>query len=145
MLAPNVLVRYQCAIPAQQKPIRALRTLMITHGLVKVIASDNGTIFTSHEFNAFLTANGIRHLRTASYSSCCNGMSERMMQIIKNGLKNHPLDDTYQRLATVWLNYRRMPLPTMDNMSPAELLFGRRMKPCLDLLRNDNKNAVETA
>ena len=88
--------------------ILALRTLMATHGLVDVIVSDNGTVFTSHEFNAFVTANGIRHLRTAPYSLCSNGMCERMVQVVKNGLKKHPKGDIYQRLVTFLLNYCRI-------------------------------------
>ena len=125
--------------------ISALRTLMATHGLVDVIVSDNGTVFTSREFDTFLKSNGIRHLRTPPYSPCSNGLCERMVQVVKNGLHKHQHGDIHQRLATVLLNYRRMPLTTMGNMSPAEMLFHRRIKTRIDLLRNDNRNASEAA
>ena len=66
-----------------------------------------------------------------------------MVQIVKAGLRKQERGDIYQRLATVLLNYRRMPLATMSNMSPAELLFNRRIKTRLDLLRNQRVDVEE--
>jgi hypothetical protein len=139
--------KYLDAIPMRNanttETIRALRTLMATHGLVDTIVSDNGSVFTSQEFTAFLKGNGIRHVRTPPYSACSNGMCERMVQVIKDGLKKYPQGDIYKRLAVVLMNNRRMPLAVMGNVSPAELLFGRRIKTRLDLLKDNNRNAVE--
>ena len=86
--------------------IRTLRTLMSCHGLVDVIVSDNGSVFTSHAFEVFVNSNGIRHLRTPPYSPCSNRLCERMVQIVKAGLRKQECGDIYQRLATVLLNYR---------------------------------------
>ncbi|KAL0159683.1 hypothetical protein M9458_043408, partial [Cirrhinus mrigala] len=47
------------------------------YGEVKCIRSDNGTEFTSREFQALLTKNKIRHETSAPYSPHQNGTAER--------------------------------------------------------------------
>ena len=42
--------------------IEHLQTLFATHGIPEVLVSDNGTQFTSTEFEAFMRKNGIRHV-----------------------------------------------------------------------------------
>ena len=41
--------------------------LRSTHGLPEMLASDNGSVFTSSEFEDFTRQNGIRHVRSAPY------------------------------------------------------------------------------
>jgi transposase InsO family protein len=57
--------KYLDAVPMRNanvtETVRALRTLMATHGLVDTAVSDNGSVFTSYEFAKFLKRNGIRH------------------------------------------------------------------------------------
>ena len=45
--------------------IRALRSMLSTHGLPELLVSDNGTAFTSSEFREFLKQNGIRQATSA--------------------------------------------------------------------------------
>ena len=47
--------------------IRKLRTMFSTHGLPEVLVSDNGSAFSSEEFQKFMGRNNIRHVRTAPY------------------------------------------------------------------------------
>ena len=49
--------------------------------------SDNGTCFVSEEFESILQANGIKHFTSAPYHPASNGLAERVVQIVKNGLK----------------------------------------------------------
>ncbi|XP_062586483.1 uncharacterized protein K02A2.6-like [Saccostrea cucullata] len=44
--------------------IYALRTLFSRNGLPATIVSDNGPQFTSREFENFLNANGVKHIKT---------------------------------------------------------------------------------
>ena len=44
-------------------------------------------IFTSEEFQQFLKANGIRHARSAPYHPETNGLEERVVQTVKEGLR----------------------------------------------------------
>ena len=49
--------------------------------------SDNGTGFMSREFKDFVKANGIKHVTSAPYHPSTNGLAERAVQILKQGLK----------------------------------------------------------
>ena len=67
--------------------IQKLRAMFATHGLPKVVVSDNGSVFTSSEFQQFMTKNGIQHIRTAPYHPASNGLAERAVQTVKEGLR----------------------------------------------------------
>ena len=41
--------------------IVSLQSIFATHGLPERVVMDNGSMFTSEEFKAFLEANGIAH------------------------------------------------------------------------------------
>ena len=64
-------------------------------GIPKVLVSDNGTSFTSKNFQLFLAENGVVHRRTAPYHPASNGIVERAVQTLKSGLKKltGPLGD----------------------------------------------------
>ncbi len=121
--------------------VRLLEQLFATHGFPEVIVSDNGTCFASAEFSVFCAANGIRHLRTAPYHPASNGLAERAVQTVKQGLKKNQGGDLQQRLARFLLSYRRTPQST-TNVSPAELLFKRVLRTRLDLVRPSLSNIV---
>ena len=56
--------------------IDELRTVFATFGLPEVTVTDNGTCFTSTEFESFLQSNGIEHLTSAPYHPSSNGLAE---------------------------------------------------------------------
>ncbi|XP_060117940.1 uncharacterized protein K02A2.6-like, partial [Heteronotia binoei] len=66
--------------------IRALRRVLCTHGIPDTIVSDNGTAFTSGEFQAFLQRYLIRHIRSAPFHPATNGQAERMVRTTKEAL-----------------------------------------------------------
>jgi len=47
----------------------------------------NGSVFNSSEFENFLQKNGIRHIKTAPYHAVSNGLAERAVQTLKEGLR----------------------------------------------------------
>jgi len=67
--------------------IEELRSLFSQFGLPESIVSDNGTYFTSSEFENFLKLNGVIHLKSAPYHPSTNGLAERAVQIVKRGLR----------------------------------------------------------
>ena len=67
--------------------IQKLRSMFATHGLPRVVVSDNGSVFTSNEFQEFITKNGVHHIRIAPYHPASNGLAERAVQTLKEGLK----------------------------------------------------------
>ena len=96
--------------------IEHLRTLFATHGIPEVLVSDNGTQFTSTEFEAFMRENGIRHVRVSPYHPSSNGLAERAVKTVKEGLKKCGNTD--------------------------ELLFGRQIRSHLDQVKPNLANQV---
>ena len=103
--------------------------------------SDNGTGFTSCEFQEFLKRNGIRHITTAPYHPASNGLAERAVQTLKEGLKKSTDGDIETRLARFLFHYRTTP-HTTTGVTPAELLMGRKLRSHLDLLQPDLSSRI---
>ena len=80
----------------------------------------------------FLSRNGIKHLKSASYHPASNGLAERAVQIFKRGMKKMKTGSLTDRIARVLFNYRITPQTT--GLSPAELLMSRRRNSRLDLM-----------
>ena len=97
------------------------------------IVSDNGSSFTSSEFQNFCKKNGIKHYTSAPYKPASNGQAERAVQIIKNGLSRVKEGSIQSHLARVLLNYRTRPHQTTSG-SPAKLLVGRELTTRLSLV-----------
>jgi transposase InsO family protein len=53
--------------------IEKLCMIFATHGIPDTIVSDNGTPFTSEEFESFTKKNRIRHIRISPYQPSFNG------------------------------------------------------------------------
>lgn len=113
--------------------IQELRSVFATHGLPEIIVSDNGTAFTSSEFQEFISRNGIRHIKTAPYHPASNGLAERAVQTFKEGLKKLKEGSVETKLARFLFQYRLTPHSTTGK-SPAELLMGRQPRTHLDQL-----------
>ncbi len=114
-----------------------------TGAVPETIVSDNGTCFTSEEFEIFLKSiNGIKHYTSAPYHPASNGLAERAVQIIKHGLKKETVGDIEERLAKILFNYRITP-QTTTGISPSELLLGGRSRSRLDLLKPNIAHRVE--
>lgn len=61
-----------------------LRQAFTRFGLPDVIVSDNGTQFTSTEFEQFCIINDIKHTTYALYHSATNGAAENAVKSYKN-------------------------------------------------------------
>jgi len=66
--------------------IEELRDKFSQFGIPETIVTDNGSCFTSAEFELFLEKNGVKHLTTAPYHPASNGLAERAVQIVKKGI-----------------------------------------------------------
>lgn len=113
-----------------------LRTVFATHSLPDTVVTDNGPTFTGEVFQEFMQRNGIRHVRTAPYHPASNGLAERAVETLKDGLKKMTGVSLETKLSRFSFQYRITPHST-TGVSPAELLLGRRPKSHLDLLRPD--------
>ena len=116
--------------------IDKVQTTFTGLNLPEIIVSDNGTCFSSQEFQTFVKQNGIQHVRTAAYHPSSNGLAEHYVQIVKDGLKKITLGSVASRLARLLSHYRVTPQSTTV-VSPAKLMFGRKLRTRLDLLQPD--------
>ena len=73
--------------------IQKLRAMFGTHGLPELLVSDNGTAFTSAEFQEFLSRNGVQHLTSAPYHPSSNGLAERAVQTFKSNMQKGSDED----------------------------------------------------
>ena len=91
------------------------------------MATDNGPSFVSAEFEQFLSCNGISHWKSAPYHPSSNGLAEKAVQIVKQGLKKAGTGTLKAKLARLLFNYHITP-HTTTGVSPAQLLMGRNLK-----------------
>ena len=118
--------------------VQRLRTL-----LPESIISDNGLQFAAAEFQEFCKRNGIRHILIAPYHPASNGLAERGVQTFKRGYRKLSEGTVEDRTARFLLQYRATP-HTTTGMSPAELMFGRRLRTRLDAIKPDLRLTVES-
>lgn len=85
--------------------IQKLHHMFSTHAIPETIVSDNGSVFTSKEFQQFLQSNGIRHITTATYHPASNGLAERAVQTLKTGLKKMTTGTIEDRLTRFLFQY----------------------------------------
>ena len=115
---------------------------LCSFGVPKSIVFDNGTCFTSSEFQMFLRQSGVKHLLSALYHPTTNGLAERAVQVVERGLKKVQKGSIRSRIGTVLFAYRLTP-QTTTKTSPTELLFGHRLRSRLDLLKPNTATRVE--
>ena len=120
-----------------EKTIQKLRTIFATHGIPHKIVTDNGPTFRSEQFQTFVMHNGIKHIFSAPYHPSSNGLAERAVQTVKQGLRHmqgsEPIQD---KLSKFLFKYRITPHVT-TGIPPCELLMNRRLRSRFDLLHPD--------
>ena len=124
--------------------IELLRRAFATHGLPDMLVSDNGTGFASKEFGNFMAKNGILHVKTAPRHPSSNGLVERSVRTFKDGMKKLEGSEgtVHTKLSRFLLAYRSTP-QTTTRVTPAELLFNRRLRTRLNLVQPDVRQRVE--
>ena len=139
--------------------IRKFTEVVSLFGNPEQIVSDNYTPFTSHEFGAFCTSNGIRHIRSAPYHPSTNGEAKRFVQVFNNALRPQVGNkiDIKDEIFRFHQQYRTIHHSTTGRSSSelqyfvarkdqivylpisfdkiVYLLFGRKIRTTLDLLK----------
>jgi hypothetical protein len=121
--------------------IEKLRITFATHGLPQKVVTDNGPSFVSEQFKSFMSDNGIVHVTTAPYHPATNGLAERAVQTVKNGLKRTPGTTVQEKLSKFLFTYRITP-QTTTGVAPAQLLMNRCPRSRLDRLFPDLSERV---
>lgn len=118
--------------------IQRLREMFNTHGLPHMVVSGNAAVFTSAEFQGFLTSSGLRHKKSSPYKPSTNGLFERAVQTVKRALKKITGSGGSLKMciSRVLVAYRSTSHATTGR-SPMEMLFGHTVRTRWYLLRAD--------
>lgn len=119
-----------------QSIIRALRKLFTMHGLPDFLVSDNGPQLMATMFARFLAKLGILHAFVTPFNPVANGLAERAVCTTKEVLGRMGTENWQEDIDKFLLRQHATPRPT-TNMSPAELLMGRKIRTTLDRLYPD--------
>ncbi|XP_055589955.1 uncharacterized protein K02A2.6-like [Uranotaenia lowii] len=127
---------YATRITTTKTTTKLLSQSFSTFGVPETIVSDNGTQFTSHEFQVFCEKQGIRHIRTAPYHPQSNGLAERFVDTLKRTLRKiRSGGETLEEALLIFLQvYRTTPTADLGNKSPAEIMFGRSIRTVSSIL-----------
>ena len=109
--------------------IRALKAQFSRHGIPRVLRSDCGTQYMAREFKQMTEDYGIEHKPSSPHFQSSNGEAERAVQTVKSMWRK--AEDRFLAL----LDYRTTPLPGV-NLSPAQLLMGRRPRNTLPIAQS---------
>ena len=120
--------------------IEELKRQFGVHGIPAEVVSDNGSQFSSLEFQYFAKDYGFKHTTTSPHYPQANGEVERVVQTVKTLWRKN--DDKHLAL----LDYQTTSLPDIE-LSPAQILMGRRLRNKLpmkeSLLQPANNNQCE--
>ena len=99
-------------------------------GIPKELITDNGPEFSSHKFRSFSKTWDILHKTISPHYHQSNGLAERSIQTVKRTVNKAKLNSEDHFLVMLSLNL----LPDQNGTSPAEKLFGRKLRTTLPSL-----------
>jgi transposase InsO family protein len=105
--------------------VKCLKKSFATHGVPKILLSDNGTNYVSQEFSDFASEWGFQHVTSSPLYPKGNGKAEATVKIAKTLMKKckHDKSDFYLAL----LQLRNSP-NTPHKFSPVQRLMSRRTR-----------------
>lgn len=121
-----------------------MREVFARFGLPREIVTDNGPPFTSEQFSQFMLKNGITHKLIPPRHPRSNGAAENAVGQVKRCLKKALTDGVAAdvALSRFLLCYRNSQHCTTKK-SPSEMLLGRKLRDCMDLLRPNTRDIVK--
>ena len=133
-----------CNTPTSQITMELLRKTMSNFGIPSQIVSDNAKYFVSDEIKKFYQKNNIKLLNPSPYHPASNGMGERAVQVLKDGLKKFTEGSMSTRVCRLLFNYRKT-VQSVTKESPAFMMFGREFKSPVEIVRQEvsNENDIE--
>ena len=108
--------------------INVLRSIFARFGVPHLLVSDNAPEFSCQEFKGWLSAIGCSLVHSPEYRPQSNGLAERSVRTIKDGLKcfNPAKSNIYSFLHRLLFVHRNT--AQRSGRSPAELLIGRNVR-----------------
>ena len=126
--------------------IAKLQRIFATHGMPRVIRSDNGPPFTSYEFQAFMEECGINHRRITPLWPQANSEAENFMKPLTKAIRAAHLEKKNWKteIHAFLLNYRATPHST-TGFAPAVLLFNRQIQTKLPQVHSNAEQEKDSA
>ncbi|XP_037816409.1 uncharacterized protein K02A2.6-like [Lucilia sericata] len=126
--------------------IKIMNDYCAQFGNPEQIVSDNGTQFSSEQFQNWCKERAIEHTRTVRFHPSSNGQAERFVDTLKRALKKAEGEDTPTTSLQTFLEvYRSTPNPNSPNgKSPAESFIGRKMRTVFDIIKKPKVTNRET-
>ena len=118
--------------------IRQLKVIFARHGIPEEVIADNMP-FASKQINQFATEWDFKITTSSPTYAQSNGQSERHIQTVKKLLKKAAEEGSDPLLAL--LQFRNAPISGLD-VSPAQLLFSRKLRTKLPMTSQSLKPAV---
>ena len=112
-----------------------LNRVMATHGIPEEITTDNGSPYFSDEMGKYAKKMGFKHHSVTPMDPQSNGFAENFVKSLCKLVHTSTVEgkDPRSTLNTFLLQYRSTPHATTEK-SPAELLFGRKLKTKLPFI-----------
>ncbi len=82
-----------------------LKFVLLLVLVYRKLVSDNSAALKSEKFEYFMAKNGIHHLTTAPYHTASNGLAERAVHAVKQGLLKQTQGDLIAKPSRFLLNY----------------------------------------
>ena len=102
--------------------------MFVRHGLPESLTSDNGPQFISAEFARYVAQHGITHHMVTAKWPQAKGEARQNSSLLKRLQIAHAEKKNWKRELNIYhAAYRALPHPTTA-VSPAELLFGRKIR-----------------
>ena len=114
--------------------ITKMKRAFATHGIPQQVISDNGTQYTSQEFQSFAEDYGFIHMTISGKHPQSNGLAEKAVAIAKNLLQK--CKDSSQDINLALLEYCNTPVQIE---APSVLLMGRELRSILPTHNNHLK------
>ena len=124
----------ECSLPQHrttENVIETLSSVFCRFGVPRVLVTDNAPEFTSRELNEFCRINGIAKKESPPYHPQSNGVAERGVQTVKNGLRAWRLNTShisFKEFIKRLLLHHRACFQRQDGRTPAEIVYGRKIR-----------------
>ena len=117
--------------------IKELGMIFSEFGKPQIFRSDNGPCYSSQEFRFFMQNWLIEHRTSSPHYPQSNGLAESMVKVSKNLIEKAIRQDLpWNRIL---LDYRCTPISS-EIPSPAEILFGRKLRSSISVLPSQVMN-----
>ena len=117
--------------------IKELGMIFSEFGKPQIFRSDNGPCYSSQEFRFFIGNWLIEHRTSSPHYPQSNGLAESMVKVSKNLIEKAVRQDLpWNQLL---LDYRCTPISS-EIPSPAEILFGRKLRSSISILPSQVMN-----